>query len=578
MPFTDWKNASSISSIGFNDGGLSVPSRIIGAQDGSEATWTGNNTQESDTYQIEGFGFSTADVPLGATITGIEARIYMYHNSGAGMRVQLQLQNASSFAVGASQTESSGAAFPSYVSFGGTGDMWTGSGLDENDVRDANFGLQLNAQGDSGSTGTINIDHVQLRVEYTTGGGGGGGDTPSVNVTRGSTVIASGATTATLTEGVDFTLTDTGATKWFARITNTRHGGMGQISGGGNHNGNQFTAHLEYSGNNVVITRQGTGLDCRVDWEVIEYTGPSGGANEWIVRERGVKTIAAASLSGSYANPGSLVSTGDGLIWITGQSTTNSSRNNVNDGQFMARFNGGNFEFERRNSASSAEVSYAIIEYVGSNWSVQQQEFTEGATNSDQTISPALSDFNTTVHHAQPTYGSGSGGLDDISARTDITSNTNINFLSNGDFANRRTSVWFLSNAGLTVQRFTGTMVGTGEEEVEDLTITAVTLAEASVTGTTDSTGSGTAFPRGFVNLTLADATTLRLRQSDNGQTSRYGLEVFEWPQDPASAGVLKGRTGGTFVAGVLKGRAAGTFQTGILKERDSGAWIERVS
>jgi hypothetical protein len=437
---------------------------------------------------------------------------------------------------------------------------------------------------DNGTDFTITDTYDTPQADNTTqqylvtgaGGGGGGSATPSVNVTRGSTVIASGATTATLTESTDFTLTDTGATKWFARITNTRHSGMGQISGGGNHNGDQFTAHLEYSGSNVVITRQGTGLDCRVDWEVIEYIGPTGGANEWIVRERGVKTIAAASLSGSYANPGSLVSTGDGLIWITGQSTANSTRNNINDGQFMARFNGSNFELERRNSTSSAEVSYAIVEYVGSNWSVHQQEFTEGSTNSDQTISPALSDFNTTIHHMQPTYGSASAGLDDSSARTNITSNSNINFLSNGDFANRRTSVWFLSNSDLTVQRLTGDMAGTGEEEVQDVTITAVTLAEASVTGSTDGTGTGTAFPRGYVNLTLTDATTLRLRQSDDGQTSRYGIEVFEWPQD-AAGGVLKGWNGSAFVAGVLKGRVAGVWETGVLKERVGGVWVTRI-
>ena len=84
----------------------------------------------------------------------------------------------------------------------------------------------------------------------------------------------------------------------------------------------------------------------------------------------------------------------------------------------------------------------------------------------------------------------------------------------------------------MTVSRYTGTMAGTGEEEVFNVPISAVGDPDQTLTTlTNDSTGSGTAFPRGFINHMLTANDNVLLRQSDNGQTSRYAIEVVELPQ-----------------------------------------------
>jgi hypothetical protein len=365
-------------------------------------------------------------------------------------------------------------------------------------------------------------------------------------VLRGSSIIPASTASLTLTEGTDFTLeSGIASTAWFFRITNSHFTGMGRTSGGGNHNSNAFTVHNTYSGDDVVLTRPtaGSSFNCRVDWEIIQYTGSAGGVNEFIVREKSTTVMTGGgSLTSSVAVPGSVVSSSDVVPFITGQSNANTGRSNVNATTCTATLNGSNFDFERGNSSNDTTVAYALVEFTGSNWTVNAESFAESGSSGTVTLGSAVADVNETFIIDTHLAGSGSIGLDDISRRVRLSSTTQLTYESQTatGAAGKEHTVYIVENPDMSVERLTGTMAGSGEEEVLDLAITSVPDTSLVITTlSNDSTGGGTAFPRGFINHTLQDASTVRLRQADNGQTSRYALEVIQLPEGAGGTDAL---------------------------------------
>lgn len=371
--------------------------------------------------------------------------------------------------------------------------------------------------------------------------------TPDFKIIHGSTVLADGEAVVTLTDGVDYTLeSGIAADAWFAIIANSRFSGMGRTAGGGSQNADRTTVHLSYAGNNLVLNRS-TGLqNCRVDWMIIQYIGPAAGANEIKVRAKGEASFAASTTSVDVAIPGSVVSSADLVPFTTGQSVNAGNRNNHHNGLHTAEIVGGNVSFVRGAATHSSVVSYALVEFTGSNWTVHFQTLT-GATaaNSDQaiTLSTELADASKAILHAQTRIEqTAAQGLDDIGNLLRISSATQLVRRSRTatNNASKFYHAWIIENPDILVQRYTGTMAGAGEEEIFNVAITEVAaLDQSSASLTCTSSGTGTAFPRGYINHLIDAVGNVLLRQSDNGQTSEYALEVVTWPQSTATASSL---------------------------------------
>ena len=113
--------------------------------------------------------------------------------------------------------------------------------------------------------------------------------TSDFKVIHGNSVILSGSNILTLTNGADYTL-EPGVTEedCFVRIVNTRLTGTGRTEDGGTQNLDDFTVQI--SNPQDILTsfnfeRVGSSLNnCRVTWEIIQYIGAEGGANEIKVR------------------------------------------------------------------------------------------------------------------------------------------------------------------------------------------------------------------------------------------------------------------------------------------------------
>ena len=404
--------------------------------------------------------------------------------------------------------------------------------------------------------------------------------TDTVKVLRGSAIIPVGQTTLTLTNGVDYTLEDTDDTKWYFRITNNHFTGMGETSGGGTEGPDQFTVHPVQSGTNTVLTRADTTGDNRVDWEIIQYTGNTA-ANEFIVREKGTITVPNTALTQTVNLPSSIANADDVVILITGQSTTNTFTSAVNTGLFTAVRGTTNWVATRGKSNEPANLSYAVIEYTGSDYTVTQESFVASTAIDTHTLTTSVADITKTFIHTHYRYDTtASAGLDDCSVRVYLQDTTTLNIRNEAsvDLALKQHHVYLVQNPNLTVQRYTGEMSGVGEEEVDDIAITAVSnLGLSSLSGlAATSTGSGSAFPRGFINFNLSAVDNVKIRQCDNGQTSQYAFEVIEWPSGGGSSGSTVSPSGipteEFFGAPAVTTGASALFPTGIPSEEAFGS------
>lgn len=400
---------------------------------------------------------------------------------------------------------------------------------------------------------------------------------PDFKVLRGSAVIPSGQTSVTLTDGVDYTL-ESGIAQdaWFLAIANNHFTGMGRTASGGNQNPDNFMVSVSHSGGNTTLTRYDTTENCRVDWQLIQYVGAPGGSNEIKVRSKAVVTGAGAT--GVVGLPGTVVNSADVVPWITGQRGSNTSRNNVNCAQFTSEISGTNAIFNRFTTLADFTLSYALLEFTGANWTVSNEQFTQpGNTTTEASVALGTSvlDIAQTFLHATYRQDTTSTvGLDDSSTRVRLTSTTALGVQSATDNAasTKQHSLWLMQNPGLAVARYAGTMAGSGEEEIFNVPIAAVADTEQVLTTlTNDCTGGGTAMPRGFINHLLTANDNVLLRQSDNGQTSQYALEVVTLPESSAPAGIV-----GTMAvqeSGVDTFSAVGAVAlTGSLDGQESGS------
>ncbi|MEK6821403.1 MAG: hypothetical protein AABY11_03330, partial [archaeon] len=102
-------------------------------------------------------------------------------------------------------------------------------------------------------------------------------------IQRGVTSIATATTAVTITAGVDYTA-PADINRAFIRLVTTKNSGSGHDSGGGTQGPGVYSAYIA-DGNNlltsVTFTRNiVSAANTRIQWEIIEYVGPTGGPNE----------------------------------------------------------------------------------------------------------------------------------------------------------------------------------------------------------------------------------------------------------------------------------------------------------
>lgn len=167
------------------------------------ATATMNGTASTHFLKATNLGFTSTDVPSGATVIGITAVVNIQRTGGATGQVQdgtVKLVDSSGTIVGTSQGRGA-VNWPTVatdITYGGTSNTWSTS-LTQADVISANFGVVFSAVGNvAGDNRVANVDYVKVTITYTTSSTA----TMSVelfNITTNATVATSSISTTSTT-------------------------------------------------------------------------------------------------------------------------------------------------------------------------------------------------------------------------------------------------------------------------------------------------------------------------------------------------------------------------------------------
>ncbi len=382
-------------------------------------------------------------------------------------------------------------------------------------------------------------------------------------IIRGTTTFGASDTTVTIIEGSDYKLESTTA---FIRITDTRFTAMGEISTGGNQNHDTWGARIQNPENiatSITFERfDTTTIECRITWEIIQYTGLTGGGNEFIVRDVGTATCSGDTISCEGALISSIINPDKVAVFITGQYAVTSGRGDIWRALFTADLIdlGGGFHtprFTRGKSDSTTDgVSYAVVEFVGLNWAdVQRLEIsTECSTawttsNYDTAYADVsieseggadLTNYTRAFMHQQFRTDNDATGLDDAGDNVEIISNTHLRIRNSATSGNRYKVCWIIENlqstgTPMSVQHgwfFKST--GGSEENLWTEDITKVrSMDTTSVFAQASMDGTGTAFPRGTIDYRLSSTSQVTFTESDNGQEKLVSYSVVQWPTEP---------------------------------------------
>ena len=363
-------------------------------------------------------------------------------------------------------------------------------------------------------------------------------------IQRGVSTIT--GTSLTITAGVDYVAPASSSTA-FVRITNTQHTGAGDNAPPANNNADDVTVYISNPGNittSVDFVRHGASGNTRVDWEIIEFTGAPSSNNEMIVREQSFITFGGTALAATTSAVSNIQDDSDVVVFITGQGNPDTGRTNYNTSLATAAWNAGadTATFTRGEAGSDAlDLSYAIVEFVGSNWQIQRTSHTYTSAGSTETESiTSVNSLSRAFLHTQKRAGSGLNTHADIGHEVWLSGIGQVSFYLDNQASTpgSHTSVaWVIENTQtngtpMDVTRSNGTHSGGAEPSTLNISI-GKTLNDteiASIFINNRSSGAVTTFPQPIIAARLLNTTQYELWISKTSDTRNYRTEIVEWP------------------------------------------------
>lgn len=353
-------------------------------------------------------------------------------------------------------------------------------------------------------------------------------------------------TSITLTAGVDY-IAPSATTTAFVRITDSHMTGAANNLGTDGQNADDVTAYISDQSDitsSFTISRPSSATsNTRVDWEIVEFIGLPGTDNEIVVRGVGEVAFATSEFIDTGAVISDVVDDDDVAVFITGQRNNDTGRTNYNDGLFTANWSTTTSqpEFERGDADSTADVSYAVVEFTGANWKIQRVEHTYTAAGSTETESmTAINSISRAFVHAQKRVGEGLQSIDEGGHLVYISSIGAVSFYLHGtaETPTDHTSIaWVfentqIGNGKMNVYQQSGALNNPDPEPATySISIGAtVNTTNASIFGNNYTVGTGTTYPRLHTGFTIASSTHIEVYRSDTNNDMEFRSEVVEWP------------------------------------------------
>jgi len=405
-------------------------------------------------------------------------------------------------------------------------------------------------------------------TEHFTYNGTGAFDSSVVNGTadfriqRDTSIIPAGSATTTITEGVgnDFMMCQGDC---FIKFVSSRNSGMGRTTGGEVQTHNEFTAYisditgLTTPGGTITFERNEAtgGRNDRVTWEIWEYIGEPDGNNEMKVLDAGVCTFPGGGGVDECLGPvilGGATDDSDVVVFVTGLGNPDGGNNNPQRCMITSDWDSGNDEpvFTRiEDNNNLCDVSYAVVEWTGSNWAVQRIEHTfSGAATQTETLPASVGEISRAFFHTQQRNDVG-GAFDDaehLGSEVELINPTTIEYRlpqSTTGWGSEMIAVtWVISNAEtdngerMIVNHYNpAERTGGGQEDNWQVTLTpplTYTFNGTAITGMSGQSALADSIaPQGFLVARLTDSTTVDFWRGEPDDDDEYTFQVTEFPR-----------------------------------------------
>ena len=387
-------------------------------------------------------------------------------------------------------------------------------------------------------------------------------------IQRGELIMLNTEVTSTITEGVEF---DECVGDCFIKHVNSRHTGNGRTAGGVNVETDEFTTYISNDeglrpGGAATVTfarhdTEGDTVNNRLQWEIWEYIGKNQTGNQMIVWDTGTCTYGGSNIAtcDGAAIPGFTGTDEKVVVFVTGQANPQNNLGNVPDCMNTSEWIPGNNipRFTRIGGGGNTicDVSYAVVEFAGDNWSVQRIEHVYLAATSVQTepISDVGDIKKTFFHYQQRNRDTGnSDDVRSVGAEIQLLTSDTLTYglpqTTVGWDADMQSVTWIISNSETHSLEKTivehlnppERLTGGAEESNWQVSITPLTYdtSETVIAGlTAQGTSGGGNFPRGFISAILTDSTTVDFYQADTGNPIEYAFQVVQMPRSHKCVG-----------------------------------------
>ena len=263
---------------------------------------------------------------------------------------------------------------------------------------------------------------------------------------------------------------------------------------------------------------------------LIEYTGPPGGPNELLVRDRAVNRWTYGEKLEAY---GPIESVGDPkrvVVFSGGTLNTNHWASMFDRGDVSASLDESKMvRLARGDGNGAVRSSHQVVEFTGGNWTVQNGSVAPAHPATSVRIED-VGDVSTAWVYF--TFSTDSSNMDERGHRLWLSSPTQLEVEEEPDATGKKLVRWHvISNPLLQVQ------TGAADDVFEsDLTqnirgfapVKHMTRSFAWVTGPTNSAGKQ--HPAGMWGFELEDPSTVRLVRHRSGFRLHYRYQVVELP------------------------------------------------
>lgn len=373
-----------------------------------------------------------------------------------------------------------------------------------------------------------------------------------IKVQRGTTDIGN-------TGGTDTSFTAVSTTESAFEVNlNNQYSHQGSTSSTGNMEADDMSGTIELTDSSTLtFTRTAASLaqNMRFGWEIWEYTGAPGGANEFIVRSRNTVAMSTAA-DGTAALDNTPTNIDDCIPFITGVESTVTTNGEdhltctayINDSGTLVVERGGG------DGSGTTTVQVVTVEFTGSNWEVYHGRATgqtgdtgsitlntdsDGAGGSTGDVTSWATAFITGYHQIT----NNAEGLAHQAIRwLEGTGTTSVNWAYDGGHnATHDYMVHVLRHPDMDVTRYNVSDTGPLITSFNIASAGLTDLTAASIRGYSQTSGTGDALGRGWRNYAIVSSSSAEATCHRTGNTMQHQAQIIDLSGITTAAGTASG-------------------------------------